>query len=91
MIGYDTGVSPEGVDLAHDLPFGYTAHSGVATHLGDGVHVHGGEQHFAAEVGSGYGGLTAGMAAPDYYHVVLWEHGSWVLLRMVDDQRTRLY
>ena len=37
---YNTHFPAHGIYLAHDLSFGNTTHCGVATHLGNLIHVH---------------------------------------------------
>ena len=62
------------IHFAHDLALRHAAHSGVATHLPDGLHIHGGQQDFAAQVGGSDGGLTTCVARSDNDDIVFWKH-----------------
>ena len=74
VVGHDARIAAQGIHLAHDLTLGHAAHGGVATHLRDGLHVHGGQHDLAPEVGGGYRCLASGMAGTDYYDIVGWKH-----------------
>ena len=86
VIGYDTGVTAQGVDLTHDLPLGYAAHGRIAGHLGYRLHVHGGQQNPGAEIGGRHGGLATGMTGADNDDIVFWKHrlllASWITVRL---------
>jgi hypothetical protein len=56
------------------LTFRHAAHSGVATHLGDGLHIHGSQQDFTAQVGGSDGGLATRVTRADDDDIVFWKH-----------------
>jgi hypothetical protein len=44
--------------------------------LGNGLHVHGNEQHFAAHIGSRSGRLATGVTGAYNNHIVFWKHAA---------------
>jgi hypothetical protein len=83
-VGNDTAVAAHGIYFPYDLTLCDTAHGRVAAHLGNGLHVHGYQQHFTAQVGGGGGGLTARMTSPNHYNIVFGKHEGAKILRYVD-------
>src|SRR4051812_30277586 len=49
-IGYDPGITTQGVDLTNNLTFGYSTHCRITAHLGDGLHVHGNKEDLGTQV-----------------------------------------
>jgi hypothetical protein len=74
LIRHDPGVPSQGIDFPNDLPLGHSPHGGIAAHLGNGIHIHGGQQYAGSHVGCGYRSFTSGMAGTNYYDIVFWEH-----------------
>src|SRR5690606_22189495 len=56
------------------LAFGDSTHGGIATHLGDGLHVHGDEQDFRSKIGCPCCCFTTCMAGTYYYYIVFGKH-----------------
>jgi hypothetical protein len=69
----------EGINLAHNLAFGNTAHGGVAAHLCDLVHIHRYEACLGTHVGCCACSLAACVSCPDNDYVVLKIHSLFFL------------
>ena len=66
LVRYVTDLTAERIDLLDQLPFGLSAHSGIAGHLGNGLLVHGEKESFVAHSRRGQRRLTAGV--PGAHH-----------------------
>ena len=75
FIGHNSRIASQGVDLPYDLSFGDPTHSGVATHLRDGLHIHGYQQYLTTHIGSSGSGFTTGVTGSYYYYIIFWKHG----------------
>ena len=75
MIRHNTRIPAQGIHLPHNLPLGHSAHGRVAAHLADGLHIHGSQQDFAAQVSRSYGRLATRVARADNDDIVFWKHG----------------
>ena len=73
-VGDDASPAAKCVYLSDNLTLSNSADSGVARHLGNFVHVHGYEQHRAAQPCSGCGGFAPGMAGTHNNYVVISFH-----------------
>ncbi len=70
-VSYFAHNAAERVDFADQMPLGYAAHGGVATHLGDEVEVHGDKGGFQAHARRSHRRLTTGVPRAHHGHIVL--------------------
>jgi hypothetical protein len=43
--------------------------------LGNGLHIHGNQEHFTTQVSGSSGGLTTSMAGTYNNNIIIWKHG----------------
>ena len=70
----DSGIPAQRIHLTYDLTFGDPAHSRIAGHLGNGLHVHGYQQDFRSHIGSSNRRFTASMACAYYDYIIFDKH-----------------
>ena len=73
-VGNDAHLPAKCIYLPHNLPFGNATHGGIATHLGNFVHIDSYEQGRRAQVGCSTCGLAASMAGTNHYHIEIVDH-----------------
>ena len=79
FIRYDTHLSAQCIDFAHNLSLGNTSDGGVATHLTNLVHIHRYQTGFGTHVCRGCSSLASGMSSTDNEHVIIEFHTSFNL------------
>ena len=79
FIRYDTHLSAQSIDFAHNLSLGNTSDGGVATHLSNLVHIHRYQTGFGTHVCRGCSSLASGMSSTDNEHVIIEFHTSFNL------------
>ena len=69
-----TAFTAQGINLPEYLPFGNSAHCGIAAHGANGGEVHRDKQDFASHGGCSMGCFIAGVSCTDYNDVVSFKH-----------------
>ena len=74
LVGHDTHLSAQRVNLSYDLSFCNTSDGRIATHLTNLVHVHRYQTGVGAHVCSGCSSLASGVSSTDNEYVILENH-----------------
>ena len=79
LVGHDTHLSAERINLSYDLTLGDSADGRVATHLANLVHVHCYQASLGTHVGGGRSSLASGVPAADNKYVIIESHNLYLI------------